>query len=74
MMTTQIEATFVNGVLKPDRPLPLAEETRVRVTIEAVEQRPSPGESWAQLKQWIREHPLHGLGRHLSRDELHERR
>jgi predicted DNA-binding antitoxin AbrB/MazE fold protein len=74
MTTTQVEATFTNGVLKPDRPLPLANETRVRVTIEPVEERLSPIEAWAQLKQWIREHPLHGLGRHLSRDELHERR
>lgn len=74
MITTQIEATFVNGVLIPDRPLPLAEEARVRITIEPVEQPVPPGEAWAQLKQWIREHPLHGLGRHLSRDERHERR
>ena len=73
MMTTPVEATFVNGVLKPDRPLPLADITRVRLTIEPVEPELSP-EAWAQFNRWIHEHPLHGLGRHLSRDELHERR
>lgn len=73
-MSTQVDATFVNGVLKPDQPLPLPDQTRVRLTIEPVKPRLSPQEAWAQLKEWIRENPLHGLGRHLSRDELHERR
>jgi predicted DNA-binding antitoxin AbrB/MazE fold protein len=33
-MAMVIEATYENGVLKPERPLPLAEYERVRVTIE----------------------------------------
>jgi hypothetical protein len=73
-MTTQMTATVVNGMLKPDQSLPLADQTRVKLTIEPLGQQLEPMEAWQSLKAWIRERPLHGLGRHLSRDELHERR
>jgi len=33
-MTTQVTATVVGGMLKPDPSLPLAEHTRVQLTIE----------------------------------------
>jgi hypothetical protein len=75
-MTTQVTATFVNGVLKPDEALPLADQSRVRITIE-------PIEGWSQetaiaarqaLKAQIRERPLHLGGKRYTRDELHERR
>lgn len=39
-MTITIEAIYENGVLKPCQPLPLAEQERVRVTVE-------PQISWA---------------------------
>jgi len=32
-MALEVEATYENGVLKPDQPLPLAERQRVTVTI-----------------------------------------
>jgi predicted DNA-binding antitoxin AbrB/MazE fold protein len=32
-MTITLEATYENGVLKLERPLPLAERQKVRVTI-----------------------------------------
>jgi predicted DNA-binding antitoxin AbrB/MazE fold protein len=73
-MTTQVTATFVNGILKPDQALPLAEQARVRLTIEPLPEQVEPMEAWQTLKAWIKQHPLHGLGRHLTRDELHERR
>ena len=72
-MTTQVEATLTNGVLKPDQPLPLPDQSRVRLTIEPIEARLTPPHAWEQLKAWIHEHPLHGLGQRLTRDELHER-
>ena len=73
-MTTRMTATVINGVLRPDEHLALADQTRVRLTIEPIEERLEPLEAWQSLKAWIREHPLHGLGRRLTRDELHERR
>jgi predicted DNA-binding antitoxin AbrB/MazE fold protein len=36
-MITQVNATFVNGILKPDEALPLAEQSRVRLTLEPIE-------------------------------------
>jgi predicted DNA-binding antitoxin AbrB/MazE fold protein len=73
-MSTQVTATFANGVLKPDQTLPLAEHARVRLTIEPLAEGLDPLEAWQSLKAWIKQNPLHGLGRHLTRDELHERR
>jgi predicted DNA-binding antitoxin AbrB/MazE fold protein len=34
-MTITVDATYENGVLKPDQPLPLKEYARVRVTVAA---------------------------------------
>ncbi len=73
-MTTQVTATFVNGMLKPDQALPLADQTRVKLTIEPLAEQLEPMEAWQALKAWILQRPLHGLGRHMTRDELHERR
>jgi hypothetical protein len=73
-MTTQVTATFVHGMFKPDQALPLADQARVRLTIEPLTEQLEPMEAWQSLKAWIKQKPLHGLGRHLTRDELHERR
>ncbi|MBI3407930.1 MAG: antitoxin family protein [Planctomycetes bacterium] len=75
-MTTHVTATYVNGMLKPDQPLPLAEQDRVKLTIEPIEDW-SPEAAiaaWEALKAQIRERPLHLGGKRYTRDELHERR
>ena len=61
-------------MLKPDERLPLADQTRVHLTVEPIVEKPEPAEAWQSLKAWIRQNPLHDLGRRLTRDELHERR
>lgn len=75
-MTTQITATVVAGMLQPDEPLPLAENSRVRLTIEPIEEWPPEKglAAWESLKALIRERPLHLGGKRYTRDELHERR
>jgi hypothetical protein len=75
-MTTQVTATLVNGVLKPDQTLQLADQTRVRLTIEPIEDwSPDAARAaWESLKAQIRERPLHFGGQRYTRDELHERR
>jgi len=73
-MTTHVSATWAGGVLKPDQALPLADETRVRLTVEPISEPQEPVQAWRSLKAWIQQNPLHGLGRRLTRDELHERR
>jgi hypothetical protein len=73
-MTTQVTATVVGGMLKPDDNLHLAEQTRVKLTVEPIVDNLESTDAWEALKAWIRQSPLHGLGRRLTRDELHERR
>lgn len=75
-MSTQVTATFVNGILKPDQELLLADQARVRLTIEPIEEWSQEGATaaWESLKARLGERPIHGGGKHLTRDELHERR
>ena len=73
-MATQVTATVISGVLKPDVELDLADNTRVHLTIEPLGDRTAPGAAWLALKAWIQQNPVHGLGRRMTRDELHERR
>jgi predicted DNA-binding antitoxin AbrB/MazE fold protein len=40
MQSLLIQAVYENGVLKPDRPLPLAEHERVQVSIHPALQQP----------------------------------
>jgi hypothetical protein len=73
-MTSQVTATVVGGMLKPDQELPLADHTRVKLTIEPITEELAPAAAWESLKARLRQRPIHGLGRRLTRDELHERR
>jgi hypothetical protein len=75
-MTTQITATVVGGMLKPDQALPLAEQTRVRLTIEPIEDWSveKARAAWEALQARLKEHPIDGGGVRYTRDELHERR
>ena len=75
-MTTQVTATVIGGILKPDESLALADQTRVRLTIEPIEDW-SPAKAlaaWEAIKTRLRERPLHFGGERYTRDELHERR
>ena len=75
-MTTRVTATIVNGMLKPDQPLPLADQTRVKLTIEPIEQWSQEGAAaaWEALTSRLRERPIHGGRKCFTRDELHDRR
>ena len=48
-MTITLEAIYENGVLKLERPLPLAEHERVRITVQ---QGPSLAEQTAGMMGW----------------------
>lgn len=73
-MTTQVTATVVGGMLKPDQELPLADDTRVQLTIEPIVERLEPAAAWESLKARLAQPPIQGLGKRFTRDELHERR
>lgn len=75
-MTTQVTATVIGGMLKPDQALPLADMSRVRLTIEPIDER-SPATAaaaWEAIKARLQERPLHFGGQRYTREELHERR
>ncbi|MBO0696909.1 MAG: antitoxin family protein [Zavarzinella sp.] len=75
-MTTQVDATLTNGVFKPDRPLPLPDQARVRLTVEPIpEWSPERARAaWEAIRARLRQRPLHFGGQRYTRDELHERR
>jgi hypothetical protein len=75
-MTTQMTATVVGGMLNLDQALPLPDQSRVRLTIEPIEDwSPEAARAaWEALKAEIRERPLHFGGQRYTRDELYERR
>jgi hypothetical protein len=75
-MTTQVTATVVGGMLKPDENLQLAEQTRVKLTVEPIEEwsREKALAAWESLKAWLKENPLHLGGKRCTRDELYDRR
>lgn len=50
-MTTTLYATFDGEVLRPDQPVPLAPNTRVRVTIETDKPEEPPAASFLRTAQ-----------------------
>jgi predicted DNA-binding antitoxin AbrB/MazE fold protein len=75
-MTTHVSAIWTGGVLKPDSALPLADQTRVRLTVEPIEEW-SPEKAraaWEALQARLKERPLHLGGKRFTRDELYDRR
>ena len=75
-MITQIEATIINGLLKPDQPLPLPDQTRVRLRIDPIVEW-SPVEAlaaWEAIQARLQQRPIHGTGIRYTREELNERR
>jgi hypothetical protein len=74
-MTTKVEATLTNGVLKPDVALPLPDQTRVRLTIEPIEtwSAEAAANALERMLARLKERPIYGDGIKYTRDELHER-
>jgi hypothetical protein len=74
-MTTEVSATWTGGIFKPDQAVPLADETRVRLTVEPIAERSeTPVAAWESILDRLRQRPIHSGGLRLTRDELHERR
>jgi predicted DNA-binding antitoxin AbrB/MazE fold protein len=72
---TQISATWTGGTFKPDEAVPLPDQTRVRLTVEPIDEW-SPERAKAALKSLLdrlRDHPIRS-GLRYTREELHERR
>lgn len=72
-MATEVTATVIGGLLKPDDALSFAENTRVKLRIEPIVEQPAPQAAWHSLLARLSARPIHGQGKRYSRDELHER-
>jgi hypothetical protein len=76
-MTTHVSATLIEGMLKPDETIPLPGLSRVRLTVEPIEETPTKTTAQGALeaiKARLRERPIHGGSVRYTRDDLHERR
>lgn len=74
-MFQEIEATFEDGVFKPDQHPSLSEHTRVRLLVEAVEESDKTSqEALTDLEQLWQNSRFDSQGDRLTRDQLHERR
>ena len=76
-MTTQVTATLIGGMFRPDETIALPDQTRVRLTVEPIQETPpktTGQEAWQAILERLKERPLHFGGQRFTRDELHERR
>ncbi len=72
--TQVVTARYENGVLKPDQPLKLRNRARVRLIVEPVsKQKKSDDEAWEEIERMWKAISVHSGGKHMTRDELHER-
>ena len=72
---TRVSATWTGGAFRPDEAVPLADQARVRLTVEPLDEW-SPERAtaaWEALQARLRERPIRS-GVRYTRDELHERR
>jgi hypothetical protein len=76
IMTTHVSATLINGLFKPDESIPLADQTRVRLTIEPIADQSAETAvaAWEAIQARLKERPIRGATMRFTRDELHERR
>lgn len=74
-MARVVDATYSDGILRPDVPLDLHESERVRLTIEPLVARGKVERAAAlkRLREGIRKMNFRSSGRLPSRDELHDR-
>lgn len=74
-MSQVMTATIENGLLKPDADLGLPCGTRVRVTIEMLQEVAlDVQQAWQELEDLCGASSIDTGGRRLTRDQLHERR
>ena len=73
-MSQAILARYEDGVFKPDMPLHLPPNTRVRLVFEAMtEATPRSDDPWREIEQLWSDIDIDSGGPPPSRDELHDR-
>ena len=75
-MSHVITATFENGVFTPDQRPDLPPQTRVRLTVEPLDQAELTRrtQAWDALQRLWESSTINSHGQRLTREQLHERR
>jgi hypothetical protein len=73
-MRTELTATRINGVPTPDVPLPIPDQTRVRLIVETIEPKLDSIAALNSLEERLRLRPVQGGGKKFTRDDMYERR
>jgi len=64
----------VGDTIQLDHPLGLPDQTAVTVTVQPIAtKREEAILAWERIQKRLEERPIHGGGKRLTRDELHER-
>ena len=73
-MSHTIHATFEDGVFKPDTPLQLPSNTRVRLVVEPLTgEEPESTTAWREVEQLWDEVEIDSGGPPPTREDLHDR-
>lgn len=72
-MIARVDATLVNGVLKPDQNLQLPDQSRVHLTIEAITAQTKSADAWTSILARLKLRPLHLGAKRITREELYDR-
>jgi predicted DNA-binding antitoxin AbrB/MazE fold protein len=75
-MIQVVEATFEDGVFRPDRPLEMLSPTRVRLVVEPLDsvQQTISQHAWETARRLWQQAAISSQGHHLTREQLHDRR
>ncbi len=73
-MTTHTEATYIQGVLHPDAPLPLPDGSRVSLQVESpiLKQASNCPDAFEDLEQYLKKNPINSGGIKFKREELYD--
>jgi hypothetical protein len=75
-MIDSIDATFQDGVFKPDEPPAISERTRVRLHFEPLDEKEIAArrnQAWSELRRLWQHSTFNSHGDRMTRDQLHER-
>ena len=73
-MTTQTEATYIQGVLHPDVPLPLPDGSRVSLQVQSpIPGKPGSGaDAFEDLEEYLKKYPINSGGMKFNREDLYD--
>jgi len=72
-MAQVVTATFEDGMFKPDRPLDLPAQAKVRLVVEVMEEAAARDAAWEEFEKVMDEMTIDSGGPIPTREELYDR-